>query len=793
MPQVQADQQAQVTLNQLLRFPRHEWDRHLHEFCTPDAEVRQQVERLIREFDAAPEELPDVPATNFGVLDSENALITFGTTQANVAVSGRGLPLFEADFELGRFRILCLLGEGGFGIVYAAREHLQDDKTRLVALKFVKEREGLDQEMKIQSHFHHPNIVEVFDSASVGLWHFIVMELISSAAYSDESTVASSRTLIDEVANSGMPARRAAALTLQISNAIAAAHSVRIVHLDIKPANVLLTPSNDAKVSDFSLSAQIHPDRKCILVPGATVGFAAPEQLSTSLGLDRLVDTRSDIFGIGATLYYILTGEPIFKARHKSDRLQEYRDFFLSDPEKKLSPSDVQPRLPTDLVTICSKCLATQPSGRYQSAPELSADLERFLKHEPLSGASLRRRVLLAVRRNRIATAVVTALIGFGIFMTARVTYERDRYFVERNRFQESSREAFGLTSDVLESLLDSKNSESLRSDLRGQITSRIKKLDELVQQTPDELTSMRTVAKAHMLQGMEFFEADQFEEAIEEYDTAVLIMDRTIVTAPDKALKWLERGGTLESKALVLIAIGKADVAKQIYELALSDYREAAIRDPKFQIMVTTTEEFLANYPAFVIENVNGWMMSGRYQVAAIAADEAIRLVNAAPAIPEEARSETIGVVSHLRDAALKVKQSLENPESALEEPIDEQVVILTAICRETARNESPLKGRVDLAKRAIATLERAVKLNPGLASGTHDNYNIACAYARAFQGAKDLAPNEAVSFYEAAIGFLIKALGDPQLAEAAQTDEDLDSIVETMNSSRFQGHVEQ
>ena len=782
MSEVPPDQRAQNVLNQLLQFPRHDWDRLLQKLCPSSPDVRQHVERMISDFDAAPGDLPDVPAVNFGVLDAESVPVTLGKTRANVAVKG-GLPSFDDGFQLGNFRIIHVLGRGGFGIVYAAEEQLEDGKSRFVALKFVKEQGGLDQEIQTQSHFHHPNIVAVYGSASVEPWHFIVMELISPATEADEAAIRSStsRTLAQEVSGTGMPFRRAAELTLQISDAVASAHSVRIVHLDIKPANVLLTKASDAKVSDFSLSAQISPDQKSVLPRGGTVGFAAPEQLYTQLEPGRLVDTRSDIFAIGATLYYMLTGQPIFRADHARGSLDSYLEFLRSDRAKIISPDHARPGVPGDLTTICSGCLYIDPRQRYQSAHELKLDLQRFLNHEPLAGASRTRQFLMAVRRNPVTAAALTMLIGIAVTLAIGVVRERNRFLLERNRFLGSSREAFGVTEDVLDSILDSTDQDELRRGLREKLLQRIPNLDDLVLLTPGEQKTMRALAKTHFFLGMEYFESDQFERALAEYDTALKLFDQIFEDRPDTALKWIERGGVYESWGTCLLAMGNATDARRNFKLALTNYGEADLRDPGLDTG-TRVQSMLEDYTLFVVHEVSGWMALGRYHVAATVADEAIRLLEDDQRFAEETKRLYVRHLANERDAARNVPKALREPESAIDQPSEQQVAILTAVCRETARHESPLKGQVDLTIRAIQTLERAVELDPRITEGPHAQYNLACAYARAFQGARDVAPTLAMPFYERALSYLKEAIAEPQLANSAQNDEDLSSVVSTL-----------
>src|SRR5262249_16270562 len=150
-----------------------------------------------------------------------------------------------------------------------------------------------------------------------------------------------------------------------------------ILHRDLKPANILVDDRGEPHVSDFGLAKRIEGDSE-MTVSGAilgTPGYMAPEQASAKRGA---VTTASDVYGVGAVLYALLTGRAPFRGGSVVETLQQVRD---RPPEP---PSQLNPTIPRDLETICLKCLHKDPQRRYASAAALAEDIKRFLQDEPI-------------------------------------------------------------------------------------------------------------------------------------------------------------------------------------------------------------------------------------------------------------------------------------------------------------------------------------------------------------------------------------------------------------------------
>jgi eukaryotic-like serine/threonine-protein kinase len=293
-----------------------------------------------------------------------------------------------ANFAPPGYEILEELGRGGMGVVYKAR---QKSLNRLVALKVIlgAGHAGADQlarfraEATAAAQLQHPNIVQVFEVGEHEGQPFFSLELVDGGS------------LADRLRGEPQPPRDAADLVRTLAVAVHHAHERGVVHRDLKPANVLLTGDRSQesgvskdltltpvswlrspKVTDFGLAKQRAAESH-LTASGAILGtpsYMAPEQAAG----DKAVGPSADVYALGAILYECLTGRPPFRAAAVMDTvLQVLHD----DP---VPPSRLQPKLPRDLETICLKCLAKKPEGRYASAAALADDLGRFLNGDSI-------------------------------------------------------------------------------------------------------------------------------------------------------------------------------------------------------------------------------------------------------------------------------------------------------------------------------------------------------------------------------------------------------------------------
>jgi formylglycine-generating enzyme required for sulfatase activity/anti-sigma factor RsiW len=296
------------------------------------------------------------------------------------------------------------LGRGGMSIVYQARQLRPE---RLVALKMLssgnpasaERRARLLAEADAIARLQHPHIVAIYEVGQHEGVPFLALEYLAGG------------TLADRLGGRPLPAREAAELVATLGRAVQYAHENGVIHRDLKPANILYDADGRPKISDFGLAKHERPDLTATGDVLGTPSYMAPEQA----GGDRTVGPAVDIYALGALLYELLTGRPPFRAATVLETLEQVRT------EEPVPPAQLQPGLPRDLETICLKCLHKEPSRRYASAADLSADLERFLAGEPIRARPVGRgeRLLKWLRRHPAAAlllgALFLALLGAGV------------------------------------------------------------------------------------------------------------------------------------------------------------------------------------------------------------------------------------------------------------------------------------------------------------------------------------------------------------------------------------------
>ena len=308
--------------------------------------------------------------------------------------------IYEGEFIPG-YEFLCELGRGGMGVVYKARDR---SLKRLVAIKMIRSganagkvaRLRFQAEAEAVAQLHHNNIVDIFEVGEHNNTPYIVFELVDGGS------------LKDQVAGKPKRATYGASLVEVLASAIQVAHENEIIHRDLKPSNVLLDANGDPRITDFGLAKQNNPDFDDTRV-GSVLGtpaYMSPEQASVS---SDKITPATDIYALGAILYYVLTGRPPFQSANDIDTLFHV---VHSDP---VSPRKLSPSVPIDLETICLKCLEKDPERRFQSASELAADLRRFLDGKPVSAkpASEFRKAILWVNRSPYKAFSLALLILF--------------------------------------------------------------------------------------------------------------------------------------------------------------------------------------------------------------------------------------------------------------------------------------------------------------------------------------------------------------------------------------------
>ncbi len=272
--------------------------------------------------------------------------------------------------ELGDYELLEEIGRGGQGVVFRAR---QKSLNRTVALKVI----GLGQwatkahlqrfrlEAEAAASLDHPCIVPIHEVGEREGCCYFSMNFVQGGQ-------------LDEVAKrEPMPLRRAAELIAKLARTVHYAHEHGILHRDIKPGNVLLDAKGEPHLTDFGLARLVETEStvtRTMEVLG-TPSYMAPEQ---AIGNNARVGRATDVYGLGAVFYQLLTGHPPFAG---GTTFETVRLVLNTEPR---NPRLWNPKVDRDLATICLKCLEKDPQRRYSSALALAEDLERWLKHEPI-------------------------------------------------------------------------------------------------------------------------------------------------------------------------------------------------------------------------------------------------------------------------------------------------------------------------------------------------------------------------------------------------------------------------
>jgi serine/threonine protein kinase len=300
-----------------------------------------------------------------------------------------------------RYRVLGVLGAGGMGVVYKAIHRFME---RVVALKVLNHAltvrpgfaERFRREVKAAARLAHPNIVTAYDADEAGAMHFLVMEYVAGT------------TLDREVARRGpLPLREACDLIHQAALGLQHAHERGLVHCDIKPHNLLLTPTGQVKILDFGLARVLDEGAsETMSLPSGTLlgtpDYVAPEQARDP----RCADIRADIYSLGCTLYHLLAGRPPFPTGTPLQKLLAHHE--CSPPVIETVHGDV----PEALTGILERMLAKDPARRYSTPAELAADLASLADPASTAPAPAKPRPSRrALRRVAGALATLAALV----------------------------------------------------------------------------------------------------------------------------------------------------------------------------------------------------------------------------------------------------------------------------------------------------------------------------------------------------------------------------------------------
>lgn len=395
--------------------------------------------------------------------------------------------------SIGRFELLRVLGQGGFGVVYLARDPQLD---RCVALKVPRLNTIESQqwharflrEARAVASLEHPQIIPVLETGEIGPICYIV------SAYCEGGD------LKDWLHKNGpVAAQMAARIIVALADAVEYSHRHGILHRDIKPSNILLAlPTGTAaknsdlpfipRLGDFGLARVLEE-------PGATVSslmgtplYMAPEQ---TVGQGEGVSPATDTYALGAVLYELLVGSPPFQGANALEVMDKVR---TADP---ISPSRLVGSIPRDLSTICLKCLAKEPARRYDSAAALQADLEAFLEGRVISArpASATEVTCKWVRRHPLTALVLSLLASAAcalVFLQWRHTRELTQHLARAEQLEKqltSSLSSYVKLTDELSSTNEAAISAQREAEA-AQRQAEEREIDLLVRNSVSEINS---------------------------------------------------------------------------------------------------------------------------------------------------------------------------------------------------------------------------------------------------------------------------------------------------------------
>jgi serine/threonine protein kinase len=383
-------------------------------------------------------------------------------------------PARETPAQLGDFRIVREIGHGGMGVVYEAEQLSLKRRVALKVLRFgaVADQEAMERfqrEAETVARLHHTNIVPIFAiGCEQGVYYYAMQYIAgkSLAAVHEEgqqkhptqarSGGAGTRETMNR-SSPPTPARSASEGThsvdfhavarwgLQAAEALAHAHQRGVIHRDVKPSNLLLDESGTVWLTDFGLARRA--DEVTLTMTGVLMGtprYMSPEQAAA---VKQPLDQRTDIYSLGATLYELATGKPVFDADTPQGVITQ---ILHAEP---VAPRLIQAQLPRDLETILLKCLAKEPARRYATAAALADDLRAFLDGRPIQARrpTLWEQSARWLRKHRSSAALMGTTAAAAVLLMIAGLIGADRLEKYQKGYLLLTTEGPVLTAEVLD------------------------------------------------------------------------------------------------------------------------------------------------------------------------------------------------------------------------------------------------------------------------------------------------------------------------------------------------------